>query len=90
MSRVSVKAWVSGRVQGVWFRKSSQQKALSLGLSGSAVNLADGRVELHLYGESDRVDEMLSWLAVGPPRARVDELVTEFIAPGDPPGFEVG
>jgi len=90
MPLVGVCVRVSGRVQGVWFRKSSQRRAIALELTGSAVNLADGRVELFLYGETDRVDEMLNWLAHGPPTARVDELVHVIVPYEQKTSFDIG
>ena len=71
---VSYIAHVSGKVQGVYFRVSSQQKAIDYGLSGYARNLADGDVEVFLSGEQESVDKMLSWLEHGPEQAEVTEM----------------
>jgi len=71
---VSYIAHVSGRVQGVYFRVSSQQKAIDYGLSGYAKNLADGDVEVFLSGEQENVDKMLAWLKQGPELAQVTEV----------------
>ena len=71
---VSYIAHVSGKVQGVYFRVSSQQKAIEYGLSGYAKNLADGEVELMLCGEERYVEEMLKWLEVGPKQAEVSKV----------------
>jgi acylphosphatase len=68
---VSYIAHVSGKVQGVYFRVSSQQKAIDYGLSGYAKNLADGDVEVFLSGEQENVDKMLAWLKHGPEQAEV-------------------
>ncbi|NQY89631.1 MAG: acylphosphatase [Colwellia sp.] len=68
---VSYIAHVSGKVQGVYFRVSSQQKAIDYGLSGYARNLADGDVEVFLSGEQGNVDKMLAWLKHGPEKAQV-------------------
>lgn len=69
---------VSGRVQGVFFRASAKQKALSLGLTGFAQNLPDGSVHLEVEGEEDSLREFLSWCHKGPLLARVDHLEFEF------------
>jgi acylphosphatase len=69
--------WVSGRVQGVGFRFSARHRALELGLSGYARNLADGRVELLAQGESTRIDAFAEWLQHGPPLARVERVQRE-------------
>jgi acylphosphatase len=71
---VSYVAHVSGKVQGVYFRVSSQQKAIDYGLSGYAKNLADGDVELMLCGEEESVGKMLEWLQHGPKKAEVTQL----------------
>ena len=71
---VSYIAHVSGKVQGVYFRVSSQQKAIDYSLSGYARNLADGDVEIFLSGEQVNVDKMLAWLKHGPEQADVTEM----------------
>ena len=63
---------VSGRVQRVCFRASTREEALRLGLSGWVRNLPDGRVEMVLEGEEDRLLQLLAWCREGPPGARVD------------------
>lgn len=63
--------FVSGRVQGVWYRAATQQKALGLGLTGHAKNLPDGRVEVLACGADDNVAELEQWLWQGPPQAEV-------------------
>jgi len=62
---------VSGRVQGVWYRGATREKALELGVSGYAVNLADGRVEVLVHGPEKNVAALVQWLGEGPPMARV-------------------
>lgn len=62
---------VSGHVQGVYFRASTREQALRLGLSGHARNLDDGRVEVLAIGEGDAVEAMARWLEQGPSAARV-------------------
>ncbi len=71
---VSYIARVSGKVQGVYFRVSSQQKAIDYGLSGYATNLADGDVEVFLSGEEKNVEKMLAWLQHGPEEADVTKV----------------
>lgn len=65
---------VSGRVQGVWFRASTRDEALRLGLSGHARNLADGSVEVLAAGEEVAIAALQRWLQHGPRLARVDEV----------------
>jgi acylphosphatase len=71
---VSYIVHVSGKVQGVYFRVSSQQKAIEYGLSGYARNLADGDVEVFLSGEQVNIEKMLTWLKHGPTRAEVTQM----------------
>lgn len=86
-----VQAHVRGRVQGVAFRLSLREQAHRLGVTGSARNLPDGSVEVHLQGTPAAVDAALAWCHSGPPRARVDH-VTVFVLDPDPAleGFTVG
>lgn len=63
---------VSGRVQGVFFRASTLEQAVALGLSGHARNLPDGRVEVLAVGDDPALDALARWLHTGPPMARVD------------------
>ena len=68
----SARFLVSGKVQGVWYRASTRDEALRLGLRGHAGNLADGRVEVLVVGDADAIEQLANWLQQGPPLARVD------------------
>ena len=82
---------VSGRVQGVFFRASTREQALALGLRGHARNLDDGRVEVVAHGDAVALDTLARWLAHGPPAARVEAVERLPLPDGDsPPGFTVG
>jgi acylphosphatase len=65
---------VSGRVQGVFFRQSTSEKAKAFGLKGWVRNTEDGRVEAVFEGEREKIEKILEWMKVGPPLARVDGL----------------
>jgi len=65
---------ISGRVQGVWYRASTKQKAQRLGLTGWVKNTADGTVEAVFEGEESTVYEMIAWCRVGPPLAQVTDV----------------
>ncbi|AMO57117.1 acylphosphatase [Endozoicomonas montiporae] len=74
MGKFGKRALVKGRVQGVWYRGSTQKKAKELGVTGWAKNLADGRVEVLMCGEAAALAELESWLHEGPPMARVESV----------------
>lgn len=67
--------YIKGRVQGVFFRAETQRTARKLKLTGWVRNMPDGRVEALFEGENDNVDDMLNWCRIGPPAARVDEVL---------------
>ena len=68
---IARRCYVSGRVQGVFYRASTRERAVSLGVAGHAVNLPDGRVEVLAVGRPEAVHALIDWLAVGPPAAQV-------------------
>jgi acylphosphatase len=65
---------ISGRVQGVFFRSETKEKAKELGVFGWVKNLAEGQVEAVFEGERARVEEMVKWAKSGPPGAIVNDL----------------
>ena len=69
--KICIRCYVSGFVQGVWYRASTRQQALQLGVSGYARNLRDGRVEVLVCGEEENVFALRDWLWKGPPHAQV-------------------
>lgn len=66
--------FVSGKVQGVFFRQNALKKAKALGISGWIKNTEDGRVEAIIEGEEEKINTMIEWLKVGPPLARVKNI----------------
>ena len=84
------KMLVSGRVQGVGFRAFVRAAAVAENVTGAAINLADGRVEVRLYGAPEAVERVRRAAAAGPPGARVTGIASE-PAPGSAPeDFTVG
>jgi len=65
---------ISGRVQGVWYRASTKQKAEELRLTGWVKNTVDGNVEAVFEGDESTVHKMITWCRVGPPLARVADV----------------
>lgn len=74
---VRVRAVVSGRVQGVWYRESCRREAERLGVGGWVRNRPDGRVEIEAEGPRPAVDALLTWAGHGPPRAVVDRVAVD-------------
>jgi acylphosphatase len=72
-----IRCLISGRVQGVFFRAATRNKAVELGLQGRARNLTDGRVEVIACGPEDRLSRLQDWLWEGPTHARVVDVVCE-------------
>jgi acylphosphatase len=71
-------------VQGVFYRASTRQRAIELGVTGHARNLADGRVEVLACGEAAAVTALCDWLWIGPPASQVTSVEIEEIVEGGP------
>ena len=74
----SLHAIVYGFVQGVFFRAFVSRQARALGLNGYVRNLPEGAVEVQAEGERNRLEELIGYLKVGPPGARVEKVVTNW------------
>ncbi len=84
------RSFVSGRVQGVFYRATCVRKAQSLGVRGFARNLADGRVEVLACGEAAAVEALVAWLWEGSPASKVTAVETAEVDPASiqlPAGF---
>ena len=80
---------VSGKVQGVYFRASTRQEALRLGLLGLARNEPNGTVTVIACGSTGSLDALHAWLQHGPAAARVDDVSVELEEPRSFRGFSV-
>ncbi|HKO63976.1 MAG TPA: acylphosphatase [Candidatus Nitrosocosmicus sp.] len=69
-----VHIFVSGKVQGVYFRQNTSLKAQELGIVGWVRNLSDGRVESVMEGLEVNIDKMISWCKSGPKDALVTDV----------------
>ncbi|RMF75805.1 MAG: acylphosphatase [Alphaproteobacteria bacterium] len=69
---------VSGKVQGVWYRASTREEAVKLGVTGWVRNLPDGRVEAVAEGSREQLEQLISWCRQGPPAARVDDVTVDW------------
>ncbi|XXX75680.1 acylphosphatase [Sorangium sp. So ce134] len=74
MGLKQVQLFVRGRVQGVFFRASTQREAKRLGLTGWVKNRSDGTVEVLAEGEEDELKELIAWANRGPSAARVERV----------------
>jgi acylphosphatase len=83
------RCYVSGRVQGVFFRASTQREAIRLGVDGYARNLPDGRVEVLACGTGAQLDALCEWLHSGPAQADVTGVQCEAVVAAAAPGFQV-
>lgn len=71
---------VSGIVQGVYYRQSTKEKALDLGISGIVKNLPDGKVHILATGTPDVLDQLVQWCKQGPVHAKVTSVNVEQVA----------
>ncbi|MGH3696801.1 MAG: acylphosphatase [Pseudonocardiaceae bacterium] len=78
MTQVRMTAWVQGRVQGVGFRWWTRCRALELGLTGHAANLADGRVEVVAEGPRAACEKLLAALRSGSTPGQVKRVIEQF------------
>lgn len=69
--KISKRCVISGRVQGVFYRKFTQDIATTLGVQGWVRNLDNGDVECLICGEEAAVEKLIVWLRQGPPHAKV-------------------
>ncbi len=74
MSKICIKAVVSGRVQGVFYRDTARKKAEELQLTGWAKNTKDGHVDLVACGEQDHIVEFTDWLWMGSDTSEVSNV----------------
>ena len=68
---------VSGKVQGVFYRQSTKEKALELGISGVVKNLPNGNVHILATGTAEQLNQLVFWCKQGPPRAKVNAVDVE-------------
>ena len=87
MKRVDIR--VIGRVQGVFYRVSTQETARGLGIRGTVRNARDGSVLIEAEGEEDDLAQFVKWCRQGPPGAHVEELDVRNGEPGRFTSFEV-
>jgi len=89
MERTRAHVFVSGRVQGVFYRANTREQARERGVDGWVRNLDDGRVEAVFEGPPDAVEAMVEWCHEGSSRASVEDVDVEYGDPEGVEGFEV-
>ena len=90
MATVRAHVYISGFVQGVFFRAHTRRKARELGITGWVRNLRDGRVEAVFEGEEEKVSTLIEWCKRGPPGAVVEKVDVTFEPPsGSFKSFEI-
>ena len=82
-----VRCYISGQVQGVFFRAKTLEQAQMLGLVGHAKNLGDGRVEVLACGDELSIEALKRWLQHGPPNAKVSDVDCSVVDVEEPRGF---
>lgn len=87
MKRLRIR--VSGKVQGVFYRASTQAKAKELGLNGWVKNEQDGSVLIEAEGEDQKLQRLVDWCQIGPGAAQVEQVDAEEVQPQGSSGFEV-
>jgi acylphosphatase len=74
MKKICINAIVSGKVQGVFYRHNTRQKAQSLNITGWVKNNEDGTVELNACGTEENIKNLIDWLQEGPTKATVENV----------------
>ncbi|PSQ33338.1 acylphosphatase [Halobacteriales archaeon QS_9_70_65] len=87
--RVRAHVFVSGTVQGVYYRANTRDTAREHGVGGWVRNLEDGRVEAVFGGDDPDVEAMIEWCHTGSPQAVVDDVDVEYEPPEGESGFEI-
>ena len=87
--RTRARVFVTGRVQGVFYRANTRDAARNRGVDGWVRNLDDGRVEAVFEGAETDVEAMVEWCQTGSPAANVDEVTVEYGDPEGEDGFEI-
>jgi acylphosphatase len=80
---------VTGKVQGVFYRQSTKEKAMELGVEGTVMNRPDGSVEIRITTTEELANQLLSWCKTGPPKARVSSAELKSLPYQEFSGFRI-
>ena len=72
----TIRLVIEGKVQGVFYRQSTREKATELGVTGTVKNLSDGNVEIIATGTTRQLEQLTQWCNQGPPRAVVNRIIS--------------
>jgi len=86
---MTVSITVKGKVQGVFFRQSTREKALTLGVTGLVRNEPDGSVYIIATGTQDQLDQLTAWCRRGPSRAVVTDVEVKLLDTKNFTGFTI-
>ena len=75
--QLTISIVVKGKVQGVFYRQTTQEKATTLGVTGTVRNLPDRSVKIVATGTKEQLDKLIAWCRQGPSRAEVSSLETK-------------
>ena len=84
-----VRIYISGKVQGVFYRRSTWEKARALNLTGWVRNLDNGMVLVEAQGLPNDIEKLVQWCYIGPDGATVTGIETGFVPPQDEEGFRI-
>lgn len=89
MEKAAARLLISGRVQGVFYRASTQDEAQALKLSGWVRNLPAGQVEVLAEGPREKIEALVAWCKKGPPMARVSSVDVKWCEPEEVRDFHL-
>lgn len=85
----TVRLVIKGKVQGVFYRATAKELADQLGITGWVRNLPDMNVEITATAPHEVLQHYIEWCKLGPPRARVDEIMVEELSFEEFTGFRI-
>jgi acylphosphatase len=85
----AVRIVIHGKVQGVFFRKYTKEKAEQLGIKGLVRNLSNGTVEVIAEADDEILETFLKWCHTGSPSSKVDKVEINWVPSGDYSDFKI-
>lgn len=85
----TIQILITGKVQGVYFRQNTREKALNLGISGTVKNINKNKVQVVASGSREQLQQLIDWCAHGPANATVTDIEIKELAPESFTGFTI-